>query len=217
MDVQLTAVDARVLGSLIEKESTTPDYYPLSLNAITNACNQKSNRNPVMQVDEKTVLRRLDSLLRKQLIWHKKSSESRVLKYAHRIETIAEFSPKERATICVLLLRGPQTVGEIRGRTRRMCSFDSLADTEQTLEGLASHDSGAFVVKLPREAGRRERRYAHLLCGPVEVDEESGESSTEPARVEIQAENERIAKLEEEVARLREQLRELQRLFDEWK
>jgi uncharacterized protein YceH (UPF0502 family) len=213
MDITLTPVEARILGSLLEKESTTPDYYPLSLNALTNACNQRSNRNPVMEVEETTVVRALDTLLRKQLVWQKKSSDSRVMKYAHRIESIREFSPAERAVICVLLLRGPQTVGELRGRTGRMWKFDGLDDVQNTLEALAACEDGPYAAKLPREAGRRERRYAHLFCGPVEVDEE--ESAREPARLKVAAENERLDRLEEEVKKLRQEMEDLRRQLGE--
>ncbi len=215
MENTLAPVEARILGSLLEKESTTPNYYPLSLNALTNACNQTSNRNPVMEIEETTVLRALDTLLQKQLVWHKKSSESRVLKYAHRIESIGNFSPAERAVICVLLLRGPQTVGELRGRTHRMHNFDSLADVEKTLENLAAYENGPYAVKLPREAGRRERRYAHLFCGPVEVDEEEAGPAKEPARLKVAAENERLDKLEAEVKKLRKDMENLRRQLGE--
>jgi uncharacterized protein YceH (UPF0502 family) len=215
MDVTLTPVEARVIGCLLEKESTTPDYYPLSLAALTNACNQRSNRNPIMQVEEPTVKRALDMLLQKQLVWHKKSSDSRVMKYAHRIESIREFTPAERAVICVLLLRGPQTVGELRGRTKRIWSFEGLSDVEKILEDLATHEDGPFTAKLPREAGRRERRYAHLFCGPAEVDQETDALTQEPAQARGNAENERLDKLEAAVRKLQKDMENLRRQLGE--
>jgi uncharacterized protein YceH (UPF0502 family) len=224
MDVTLTPVEARVLGCLLEKESTTPAYYPLSLSALTNACNQRSNRSPVMQMEEPAVKHALDTLLRKQLVWHKKSSDSRVMKYAHRIESIEKFSPAERAVICVLLLRGPQTPGELRGRTGRMWKFEGPPDVEKTLETLAAYENGPYTARLPREAGRRERRYAHLLCGPVEVDreadavtlKEAGTASTSHSSASRPpGENDRLDRLEADVRKLQKDMEDLRRRLGE--
>ncbi len=202
MDILLNSVEARVLGSLIEKEITTPDYYPLTLNALTSACNQKSNRDPVMTLDEKTVVRGLDSLREKQMAWQVRTAGTRTPKYEHNLANRFKFSPPEIALVCVLLLRGPQTMGELRGRTGRLHKFDDLAQIEETLQGLMEREDGPFVVRLPRQVGRKERRYAHIFCGEVEVDQED-EFPPEPARRDILAEDERIAELERKVAELR--------------
>jgi len=215
MDIILNSVEARVLGSLIEKELTTPDYYPLTLNALTNACNQKSNRDPVMGLDEKTVVRGLDSLREKQFVWQVKTAGSRVPKYEHNIRKAAAFSPQEIGVLCVLLLRGPQTVGEMRSRTARLYNFSDLSEVEATLQGLTDREEGPFVVKLPRQTGRKERRYAHLFCGEVAVDEEE-ETPTETARLEVRAENERITELEQKVAVLQTEMSELKQQFAEF-
>lgn len=216
MDILLNNIEARVLGALIEKERTTPEYYPLSLNALTNACNQKSNRDPVMELDEKTVVRALDGLREKRLMRRVSISGGRVAKYRHDILSVIEFSPQELGILCVLLLRGPQTVGELRTRTARLCMFNDLSEVEATLQQLIKRDDGPFVKKLPREAGRREQRYAHLLCGEVKVKEENIEPPQEAATLEVQAENERITALEQEVASLRKEFEELKQQFIEF-
>ncbi|MDM8522025.1 YceH family protein [Desulfococcaceae bacterium HSG8] len=215
MDVILNFVEARVLGSLIEKELTTPDYYPLTLNALTNACNQKSNRDPVMGLDEKTVVRALDTLREKKFAWQVKTIGSRVPKYEQSIKNAAPFSPQEIGILCVLLLRGPQTLGELRSRTARLYNFSDLSEVEATLRELEDRKEGPFVVKLPRQIGRKERRYTHLFCGEVTVDDEE-ESPTEAARLEVQAENERITELEQEVTAIRAELDELKKQFAEF-
>jgi uncharacterized protein YceH (UPF0502 family) len=162
----LTDVEARVFGSLLEKESTTPEYYPMTLNAVTAACNQKSSRSPVLELDDATVLRALFSLRDKSLVWEKALANSRVPKYAHRIENLLPNSTApERAVLCVLLLRGPQTPGEIRGRTDRLHSFASPAEVESVLNGLMDRDGEVFVARLARQPGTKESRYTHLVCG----------------------------------------------------
>ncbi len=215
MDIILDSVEARVLGSLIEKELTTPDYYPLTLNALTNACNQKSNRNPVMGLDEKTVVRALDSLREKRFAWQVKTAGSRVSKYEHNIKSTAAFSPHEIGILCVLLLRGPQTVGELRSRTARLHNFNDLSEVETTLQRLTDREEGPFVVRLPRQTGRKEPRYAHLFCGEVAVDGEE-EAPAEKARLEVHAENERITELEQKVTVLQAELSELKQQFAEF-
>lgn len=217
--VVLTSIEARVLGALIEKEMSTPEYYPLTLNALTSACNQKSNRDPVMNLEEKTIVRAIESLQQKHLVWQRNTAEGRVPKYAHGISSRFEFSPPHMAVLCVLLLRGPQTPGEIRGRTARLHEFEDIAGVEETLHQLAEHEGGPFVVKLPRQAGCRESRYAHLLCGEVKVEQgECGAAFPPPERaaLEVRAENERIAELEHQVADLRAEVEELRRLFTEF-
>lgn len=171
MKIALTPLEARVIGCLIEKQITTPDQYPLSLNALVNACNQKSNRDPVLELDEPTVQGVVDGLSRKYFVTEKSGFGSRVVKYQHRFCNTEfgplKFSPQELAIVCELLLRGPQTPGELRTRASRMAPFGDVTEAEHALERLATRDDGPFVVKLAREPGRRESRYAHLFGGPV--------------------------------------------------
>lgn len=204
----LTEIEARVLGSLIEKDITTPDYYPLSLNALVNACNQKNNREPVMNLDENAVRDALSSLQEKRLAGPASGADSRVTKYEHRLQEVFNFDRREIAIICVLLLRGPQTPGELRGRTDRMYHFDALEDVVSTLDRLA-HREPPLAAVLPRQPGTKESRYMHLFSGDapeqaapvrVEASETSGSNST----------GSRIASLEEEVARLRGELTDVQ-------
>ncbi len=170
MKIQLSAEDARVIGALIEKEITTPDQYPLSLNALVNACNQKSNRDPVMNLDARTVQRTLDDLARRALAVDRSGFGSRVPKYRQLFCNTAfgslRFSPAELAIVCELLLRGPQTPGELRTRASRMHPFGHVDEVQAVLDTLASREDGPFVVRLEREPGRRESRYAHLFSGP---------------------------------------------------
>ncbi|MEW5803297.1 MAG: YceH family protein [bacterium] len=220
MEIVLTSVEARVLGSLIEKEITTPDYYPLTLNALLSACNQKSNREPVMNLNENAVLHALDSLIQKHLVWQRSTAEGRVPKFLHEMNSKFDFTPAEIGVLCILLLRGPQTPGEIRSRTGRLYEFKDLTETEATLQKLADREDGPFVVKLPRQEGCRENRYAHLFCGEVNADQEA--PSRKPGAYgalppEIPAANERIAELEQKVAGLRMELDELKQTFTEFK
>jgi uncharacterized protein YceH (UPF0502 family) len=210
MDIILNEVEVRVLGSLMEKSMTTPEYYPLSLNALTNACNQKSNRDPVVSFDETTVVRALDSLRDKQLVVL--SASSRVPKYAEIFSGNRKLVSRESALIMALLLRGPQTVGELRGRTERAYKFEDMAEVEATLDEL---DESGYVTKLPRMPGRKESRYAHLLAGNVQIEKEA--PRPEPAAIVVRAENERIAALEEEVERLRQEFETLQTKFTKFK
>lgn len=166
MDFILNEIEARVLGSLIEKDITTPDYYPLSLNALTNACNQKNNREPVMNLDEDSIRKALRTLNEKGLAGSAGGADSRVPKYEHRLQEAFNFGRPEIAVLCVLLLRGPQTLGELRGRTDRMYRFEELADVLATLDRLMKREP-PLVKMLPRSAGTRESRYTHLLCGDV--------------------------------------------------
>ena len=218
MDIILTPHEARVIGSLIEKQITTPDQYPLSVNALVNACNQKSNRDPVMALDEATVQRTLDDLGARHLVSEKSGFGSRVPKYQHRFCNTEfgslRFSEQERAVVCELLLRGPQTPGELRSRANRMCRFGGAHEVEAALESLATREDGPFVVRLPREAGRRESRYAHLFSGEVQVPEpEATESSGAP--IPDEAEAQRIGELERVVADLREEMEDLRRRLEE--
>ncbi|ELB2077560.1 YceH family protein [Vibrio parahaemolyticus] len=204
MKVELTAIEARVIGCLIEKEVTTPDQYPLSLNALTNACNQKSNREPVMALSESDVLDAVDALIERRLVSDESAFNSRVSKYQHRFCNTEfgdlKLSEQEKGIICCMLLRGAQTPGEIRTRTNRLATFHDVKEVEAVLEHLASEEKGPLVVKLPREAGKRESRYMHLFCGEVDV---SAMAAAVPA---TSSSSERIDQLEQEVAELREEL-----------
>jgi uncharacterized protein YceH (UPF0502 family) len=222
MKVELTPMEARVIGCLIEKQVTTPDQYPLSLNALVNACNQKSNRDPVMDVDEPAVQRTLDDLGKKHLIMERSGFGSRVPKYQHRFCNTEfgtlKFSPQELAIVCELLLRGPQTPGELRPRAGRMAPFADTEQVEAVLEGLQKREDGPFVVRLPRQAGRRDSQYAHLFSGPVAAAPETEAPANEPvARTYASASGEttgtaaRIDRLEAEVRQLREELDSLKK------
>jgi uncharacterized protein YceH (UPF0502 family) len=171
---QLTALEARVIGSLIEKQITTPDQYPLSLNALLLACNQKSNRDPLLELTDRALQELVDGLMRRHFILEKSGFGSRVPKYQQRFcnteFSSLQFTPQERAILCELLLRGPQTPGELRTRASRMAEFSEVGQIEAALEHLAAHEAGACVVRLAREPGRRDSRYAHLFCGePLEA------------------------------------------------
>jgi uncharacterized protein len=220
MNIQLTALEARVIGSLIEKAITTPDQYPLSINALTNACNQKSNRDPVLDLDERTVQETLDALVRKHLVLERSGFGSRVPKYQHRFCNTGfgtlEFTPQETAILCELLVRGPQTPGELRGRANRMAPIAEVSEVEAALTRLAAREDGPFVVRLAREPGRRDSRYAHLLSGSVEgaaegIEEFVAEAPAsapraEGSRVDTKELQERIVRLEQRVAELERQL-----------
>lgn len=213
METILNEIEIRVLGSLIEKELATPEYYPLTLNALTNACNQKSNRDPVMGLEDADVVRALDSLRLKQLALQS-AEGGRVPKYRHTLVEKLRLSPAELSIICELLLRGPQTVGELRGRAERMHTFADLADVEMVLDELSERK---LLARLPRQPGRKESRYAHLFAGEPQPDAAELTSQPEAARLRVVAENERIARLEEELAGLRSEVSELRRMMDEFK
>src|SRR5215470_11153951 len=163
-ELNLNEIEARVLGSLIEKDITTPDYYPLSLNALVNACNQKNNREPVATLNEESVRHALSSLQEKRMAGPAGGADSRVTKYEHRLQEVFNFDLREIAVVCVLLLRGPQTPGELRGRTERMYRFEALDDVEATLKKLMEREP-SLVAILPRQPGTKESRYMHLFCG----------------------------------------------------
>jgi uncharacterized protein YceH (UPF0502 family) len=210
-NVRLTDQEARVLGSLVEKEITTPDYYPLSLNALVNACNQKSNREPVMNLNEDAVRQALHSLNEKGLAGNASSAgDSRVPKYEHRMQEAFNFTRPETALLCVLLLRGPQTPGELRGRSERMHRFEDLTDVQSTLQKLMTREE-PLVKVLPRQPGTKESRYAHLLCG--EKPEWEAPAAAIEARPANAEENERLARLESEMAEMRREIADLQQEF----
>ncbi|HXG92476.1 MAG TPA: YceH family protein [Blastocatellia bacterium] len=216
MNVTLNPVEVRVIGSLIEKQITTPEYYPLTLNALVNACNQTTNREPVVSFDEKIIARALDSLRERGLIWMVTGPGSRVPKYEHRFAEQFKLAEQEVAVMCVLMLRGPQTAGEIRGRTTRLYEFTSIEEVEAVLASLAAAEP-PLVAKLPRLPGTKESRYAHLLSGEPQIEERAVEPRLEPAMIEVRAENERIAKLESAIETLRAELAELRQQFLDFK
>jgi uncharacterized protein YceH (UPF0502 family) len=212
MNIELSPNEARVIGCLIEKQITTPDQYPLSLNALVNACNQKSNRDPVMSAGEAEIQTILDHLIRKHLVIEKSGFGSRVPKYQHRFCNTEfgslKFTPQETAIVCELLVRGPQTPGELRTRAARMASFSEVGQVETALESLCSRADGPFVVRLPREPGRRDSRYAHLFSGPVAVPADTEEAMPGAAMAPAPAPS-RLERLEEEVRQLQEELKDI--------
>jgi uncharacterized protein len=209
--MRLTAAEARALGALMEKEATTPEYYPLSLNALLNACNQRSNREPVMNLDEDDLRQALHGLEAKGLAGRAQGAEGRVPKYEHRLGEAFNLSRAEGALLCVLLLRGPQTPGELRGRTERMQSFDEIADVLAGLEKLMQREPPLAAV-LPRQPGTKESRYAHLLSGSVEA---IALPTAEPATgTEASLCDERIAQLENSLAELRDEVAALRQRID---
>jgi uncharacterized protein YceH (UPF0502 family) len=214
MEMVLTDIEARVLGSLVEKEITTPDYYPLSLNALVNACNQRSNRDPVMNLDEEDVRGALDSLSRQGLTGARSGAESRVTKYEHRLPETFNFDRRETAVLCVLLLRGPQTPGELRGRTERMHRFSDLDEVQSALHRLMERQP-PLVKVLPRQPGTKESRYAQLLSGEPQGWEASAETSL-PADSSPEVED-RMVKLECQIEALRTELGELKGQFAEFR
>lgn len=215
MRIELDPMEARVIGSLIEKQITTPDQYPLSLNALVNACNQKSNREPVMSVDEPTVQRTLDALSRKHLLLERSGFGSRVPKYQHLFCNTEygslKLSPQELAIVCELLLRGPQTPGELRSRASRMASFTDVSEVEGALQGLLARESGPLVATLAREPGRRESRYVHLFGGepPSQALAEDAAPQDVARTIPDETLGSRVTRLEEEVRQLRAELAEL--------
>ncbi|MGH9753820.1 MAG: YceH family protein [Blastocatellia bacterium] len=216
MNATLNEYELRALAALVEKQIATPDYYPMTLNAMVNACNQKNHRDPVVSHDETIVARAIESLREKNLAYVFHGSDARVPKYGHLFPKAFDLSKAEVPLMCVLILRGPQTPGELRSRSQHLYSFESLAEVETLLQGLSLRDE-PLIVKLPRQAGARESRFAHLLGGPVEVEQIEAEPRTTPSVQHAQAENEKIAKLEEEVASLRQELSELKQEFADFK
>ena len=207
----LTDIEARVLGSLIEKDMATPEYYPLSLNALVNACNQKSNRDPLVNYDEDTVVDAVESLRDKKLTIVVTGGDNRVPKYRHRISETLNLGNRELAVLGVLLLRGPQTTGELKQRTERLHAFDDLESVESCLSRLSEWKPEALAVKLSRKAGEREARWAHLMFGEVPVPQTHAPAEAEPRGPGVL---ERIVRLEQEVEDLRRQFAEFRRQFE---
>ncbi len=216
MDVCLTLYEARVIGCLVEKHRTTPEQYPLSLNALTNACNQKSSRDPVLELDETTVQDTVDALIKKRYVMEKSGFGSRVTKYQQRLFNTEfgtlKFSEQELGILCVLLLRGPQTPGELRTRTERLCKFQDIHEVESTLDQLMQRDDGPFVAKLPREPGKRETRFAHLFCG--EIQEREAVAPVSPVTAGPGVDADRLEELEQMVKQLREELATIKTRLD---
>jgi uncharacterized protein YceH (UPF0502 family) len=212
VNIVLNPAEARVLGALIEKDITTPDYYPLSLNALINACNQKNNREPVTNFDEETARLALRNLSDKRLAGPASGADGRVTKYEHRVQEVFNFTRQETALICVLLLRGPQTPGELRGRTERMYQFEHLDDVLSGLQQLMRREP-PLAKALGRRPGTKEIRYAHLLSGDVEAWEPPAETASSSGS----ADAERLIQLEEHVAALRSEVTELKQQMAEFK
>jgi len=210
MGYDLTLEQARVLGALLEKAHTTPDYYPLTLNGLVTACNQKSNREPVMQLSDHEVVDALDGLRDLGLAWQVEG-DGRVPKYEENIAKKLGMTLQEVAAICVLLLRGPQTIGEIRGRTGRIYPFESTDEVAVTIETLLEREDGPLVVKLPMQPGRKEARYMHLLCGEIDIEAFAEEPAT---TVPVATGTSRIQELEDRIAALEARIESLQNAFD---
>jgi uncharacterized protein YceH (UPF0502 family) len=215
MNIEFSPNEARVIGSLIEKEITTPDQYPLSLNALTNACNQKTNREPVLDLTESAVQQTVDALMKKYMVSDKSAGYGgRVTKYKHRFCNTEfgslKFSKQELGILCVLLLRGPQTPGELRARTNRLCEFADANEVEAALRSLMTREDGPFVARLARAAGARESRYAHLFSGSIEsVEEPVGQEPPGAAAAATTLANplaERVSRLEEQVQQLQAEI-----------
>ena len=215
--MNLTPIETRVLGSLIEKDITTPDYYPLSLNALVNACNQKSNRDPMMNLDEAAVRKALHSLEGQSLVRSVSPADSRVTKYEHRLQEAFNFYRHETAILCLLLLRGPQTPGELRSRSERMHSFDDLGAVQSSLQHLMTREP-PLVKPLPRQPGTKETRYAHLLSGDVVQAEPEPKAHAAPAAgAEHALDGDRVSKLEEEIAALKNEIADLKQQFAQFR
>lgn len=210
MERILNEYELRVLGALVEKHIATPDYYPMTVNALVNACNQKNHRDPVVSYDEPTVARALESLREKNLAYIFHGSDSRVPRYGHLFPKAFDLSEPEVALMCVLILRGPQTPGELRSRSAHLHQFENLALVESLLQALSLRDE-PLVVKLPRQQGSRESRFAHLLGGPVEAETPSLQSPTSNSS------HDRIDSLEEEINSLRAELADLKAQFENFK
>lgn len=214
MNIELNPVEARVIGCLIEKEVTTPDYYPLTLNSLTSACNQKSNREPVLSLDESEIQQAVDSLIARRLVSDESGFNSRANKFQHRFCNTEfgdlKLTEQEKGIVCCLLLRGAQTPGELRTRTNRLAAFTDVKEVEAVLENMAARSEGALVVKLPREAGKRESRYQHLFSGEVDI-----EALQAAAHVAPVANSSRIEQLEEELSALKAEVAELRAIVEQ--
>lgn len=211
---KLTETEARIVGALVEKQLTTPEYYPLTLNALVNACNQKSNRDPVVAYNENAVTNALEDLRDRNLVYVFYGSTSRVPKYKHMLPSVYELEPDGVAVITELLLRGPQTAGELRGRCERLYEFAGLGEVQDTLDALMRRDE-PLVVRLPVQPGRKEARFAHLLSGEIDIETLAAAHPSRAAQAEVAAD--RITKLEEEVTSLRGEVEAIRQTFEEFR
>jgi uncharacterized protein len=209
----LSDIETRILGALVEKQLTTPEYYPLTLNSLVAACNQKSNRDPVVSYDETTVTAALERLRDRNLVYVFYGSTSRVPKYKHMVPSVYALEPPEVAVMCVMMLRGPQTLGELRGRTDRLYEFSGLGEVQETLDGLIRRDD-PLVVKLERQPGQKEARFAHLLNGEIDV---SALPPPRSAAASASADPSRLEQLETEVKELRTEIEGLRATFEEFR
>jgi uncharacterized protein len=217
MTTILSDIEVRVLGSLVEKQVTTPEYYPLTLNALTLACNQKNNRNPVTSYNETAVAEAVETLREKNLIYVFYGSTSRVPKYKHVMPEVLHLSQAELAIVCTLMLRGPQTLGELRDRGSRLYEFTGLEEAEGAINSLISREPEPLVTRLPRQPGQKEARFAHLLSGEISVEMVAESESLVRSVASGRSSIERVLHLEEEVENLRAEVRTLQQQFDEFK
>ena len=213
MPEKLTEVEARILGSLVEKQLTTPEYYPLTINGLVTACNQKNNRDPVVNYDEPTVSRAVEVLRDRNLVYVFYGSTSRVPKYKHMLPSVYELEPGEVAVVSVMMLRGPQTLGQLRERTGRLHQFADLGEVQQTLDGLMRREE-PVVAKLPAQPGQKEARFAHLLSGEIDI-EELAAAAARPSRGS--ADTERFDALEQRVAALENEMGAMRQMFDEFR
>lgn len=216
MSIELNPIEARVIGCLIEKEVTTPDYYPLTLNSLTSACNQKSNREPVMALSDIDVQQAIDGLISRRLVSDESGFNSRASKFQHRFCNTEfgdlKLTKQEKGIVCCMLLRGAQTPGELRTRTNCLAEFTDVKEVEAVLERMADREEGALVVKLPREAGKRESRYMHLFSGDVDLEAITAISSSS---VQATVNDDRVEVLEQEVAMLKSEMAQLRQLVEQ--
>ena len=213
MTTILNAIETRVLGSLVEKQVTTPEYYPLTLNSLTAACNQKNNRNPVTSYSENEVAHALETLREKNLTYVYHGSTSRVPKYKHVMPEVMHLNTAELALMCVLMLRGPQTIGELRGNSARLYEFSGLEEVDATINSLITHDPEPLAVRLPRQAGQKEARFAHLLSGEVPIEEQG----SEVAPLKSRGREDRVTALETEIETLKTEISQLREQFEGFK
>jgi uncharacterized protein YceH (UPF0502 family) len=210
----LTDIETRVLGSLIEKQVTTPEYYPLTLNALTLACNQKNNRHPVTSYTESQVADAVESLREKNLAYVYYGSTSRVPKYKHVVPEVMHLSPPETALMCVLMLRGAQTPGELRGNASRLHEFSGLEEVEAVLNGLISHEPEPLVVRLPRQPGQKEVRFAHLLSGEIDVEALASEPERPSRQSGVERLEQKVDALTAVIERLKDQFEQFRKQFE---
>lgn len=213
MDAALNPMEVRVLGCLIEKSLSTPEYYPMTLNALTAACNQKSNRAPVMQMTGEDTVRTLDALRERRLAWSVALAGSRTPKYRHSVEDVYPLSPPQQAVLCELMVRGAQTVGELRTHAGRLWGLADTVEVQAILQLLMDWNGGPLVAVAPRRSGQREERYGQLLGGPLAGEVGSGSAGVEPARLNVMAGDERMAVLESKVAMLDDEVGRLKAQF----